>query len=111
MILEVAQIDIHAGEAPRFEEAMDRALALLADSKGFRGAKLFRSHEIRGRYHLFVNWDSIENHLVDWQKSDAFQSWRDLLQSYFVELPRVEHMMLVHNHPELRSAEVQVRNS
>ena len=100
MILEIAQIDIHAGEAPGFEEAMSQALALLADSKGFRGARLFRSHEVRDRYRLLVTWDNIENHLVDWQKSDAFKSWRRLLQSYFVELPTVEHMVLVHSHPQ-----------
>ena len=100
MILEVAQIDIHAGEAPGFEKAMEQALALLADSKGFRGARLFRSHEIRHRYRLLVTWDSIENHLIDWQKSDAFKSWRSLLQSYFAELPSVEHMELVHSHSE-----------
>ncbi len=100
MILEVAQIDINAGEAHGFEEAMDRALALLAGSKGFRGARLFRSQEVRDRYRLFVTWDKIENHVVDWQNSDAFKSWRSLLQSYFAVLPVVEHMELVHSYPE-----------
>lgn len=100
MILEVAQIDIRMGEASGFEEAMREALTLLPDSKGFRGAKLFRSHEIDHRYRLMVTWDSIENHLVDWQKSDAFKSWRGLLQSYFAEIPRVEHMVLVRSQPE-----------
>lgn len=100
MILEVAKIDIKSGEASGFEEAMQKALVLLATSQGFRGAKLFRSHEIDCRYHLQVIWDSIENHMVDWQKSEAFKSWRGLLQCYFAATPSVEHMVLVRSQPE-----------
>jgi heme-degrading monooxygenase HmoA len=100
MILEVAQIDIHAGKASGFEEAMNQALALLTSSKGFRGAKLFRSHEVGDRYRLLVTWDNIENHTVDWQKSDAFKTWRGLLQCYFAGPPSVEHMVLVRSQPE-----------
>ena len=102
MILEVAQIDIHAGRANGFEEAMGQALTLLTNSKGFRGAKLFRSQEVNDRYRLLVIWDSIENHMIDWQKSDAFKTWRGLLQSYFAGPPSVEHMVLVHSLPEGR---------
>ena len=101
MILEVAQINIRAGDESGFEETMQQALALLAGSKGFRGAKLFRSHEIGCRYHLQVFWDSIENHMVDWQQSAAFKTWRGLLQSYFAGVPSVEHMMLVRSQPEI----------
>jgi|SRR6185312_13537663 len=99
MILEVAQIDIRAGEALGFEEAMERALSLLTQSKGFRRAELFRSHEFINRYRLMVTWDDIESHLIDWQKSDAFKTWRNLLQSYFAVPPCVEHMTLVRSHP------------
>jgi len=100
MILEVAQIDIQAGEASGFEQAMNQALVLLTASKGFRGAKLYRSHEVSDRYRLLVTWDNIENHTIDWQKSAAFKTWRGLLQCYFAGTPSVEHMNLVRALPE-----------
>lgn len=100
MILEVARIDIRPDRRSDFEAAMREALGLLAESRGFRGAELYRSHEVADRYRLLVRWNTIENHTVDWQRSGAFLSWRGLLRDFFVDIPSVEHM-----HPVMERGE------
>ncbi|SLN77808.1 antibiotic biosynthesis monooxygenase family protein [Oceanibacterium hippocampi] len=99
MILEVAEIDIRKGQAREFETAMNEALGLLAQSNGFRDARLFRSHEVGDRYRLFVTWDRIEDHVIGWQNSEGFKRWRLLLLKHFASIPNVEHMKLVMERP------------
>lgn len=99
MILEIARIEIRDGREAAFEAAMREALELLAASRGFRGARLLASHERPRGYSLLVEWDTIENHTVDWQGSPAFKAWRALLADHFAAIPTVEHTTPVMHRP------------
>ena len=92
MILEIAQIDVKPGSEKEFEAGVKKAAPLFQRAKGCKGMELQRSHEKPARYRLFVKWDTVENHTVDFRGSVDFQEWRKLVGSYFASPPEVEHV-------------------
>ncbi len=92
MVLEVAEIQIRAGEQQAFEAALSRGVqTVISQSKGYRGYRLERGIESPQRYLLLIEWDTLENHTVDFRQSPSFAQWRAIVGPYFVEPPRVEH--------------------
>jgi quinol monooxygenase YgiN len=47
------------------------------------------------RYRMFVEWETIEDHMIEFRNSDAFLEWRRLCGSFFQSPPRVEHLLVV----------------
>lgn len=91
MILEIAQIEVKPGSESAFEAGVAAAAPLFRRAKGCRGMELQRSHEKPGRYRLFVTWETLENHTVDFRGSADFQAWRKLVADCFAAAPEVEH--------------------
>jgi heme-degrading monooxygenase HmoA len=91
MILEIAQIEIKQGLEAEFESGVAKAAPLFERAKGCRAMQLHRSHEFPGRYRLFVEWDTLENHVTDFRQSADFQEWRSLVAHCFLSPPHVEH--------------------
>lgn len=91
MILEIAQIDVKPGMEAEFERGVAKAEPLFRRAKGCTGMQLQRSAEKPQRYRLFVQWDTLENHTVDFRQSADFQSWRALVGHCFAGPPEVEH--------------------
>jgi len=91
MILEIAQIDIKKGMEEQFEAKVAEAMPLFQRAKGCRSMELHRSSELPGRYRLFVEWETLENHTVDFRQSDDFKEWRRLVGGCFESPPYVEH--------------------
>jgi heme-degrading monooxygenase HmoA len=91
MILEMATITVRAGEESAFEVAVGQARPLFARAKGCRGMTLRRGVEEPLTYHLLVEWETLDNHMVDFRESADFQAWRALVGSYFAEPPSVIH--------------------
>lgn len=94
MILEIAQIDVKPGLEEAFEAGVREATALFERAKGCRGMELQRSIEKPQRYRLFVRWETLENHTVDFRGSADFQAWRALVGHCFERPPEVEHTTL-----------------
>ena len=92
MIMEIAQIDVKPGMEAQFEAGVRQATSLFKRAKGCRGMALQRSHEKPQRYRLFVQWETLENHTVDFRGSPDFQEWRKLVGDCFAEPPYVEHV-------------------
>ena len=92
MILEIAQIDVKPGMEKEFEAGVSKAAPLFQRAKGCRGLTLQRSVEKPERYRLFVKWDTVENHTVDFRGSADFQEWRKLVGHCFASPPEVEHV-------------------
>lgn len=92
MILEIAQIDVKLGLEAEFEAAVGKAAPLFHRAKGCKGMELQRSIEKPGRFRLFVKWDTVENHTVDFRGSADFQEWRKLASHCFATPPEVEHV-------------------
>jgi len=96
MILEHADITIAQGQQAAFEEAIQRGIAtVISKSKGFRDATVHRGIESPERYLLTIQWDTLENHTVDFRGSDAFPAWRAIVGPFFAKPPVVEHFSLV----------------
>jgi heme-degrading monooxygenase HmoA len=91
MILEIAQIDVKAGMEAEFEANVARAAPIFKRAKGCRGMELQRGIEKPSRYRLFVRWETLENHTVDFRNSPDFQEWRGLVGHCFAAPPEVEH--------------------
>jgi heme-degrading monooxygenase HmoA len=53
--------------------------------------ELQRSVEKPARYRLFVRWETVENHNVDFRGSEDFKAWRALVGHCFATPPEVEH--------------------
>jgi heme-degrading monooxygenase HmoA len=95
MITEIAQIDVTAGSEAAFEQGVEAARPLFARAKGCRGLRLERSIEKPQRYRLFVQWETLENHTVDFRGSEDFGRWRALVGAFFATPPEVEHVTCI----------------
>lgn len=92
MVLEIAQIDVKPGMENDFETGVQKAAPLFRRAKGCKGMELQRSIERPGRYRLFVQWETLENHTVDFRGSADFTEWRKLVGHCFAQPPEVEHV-------------------
>jgi heme-degrading monooxygenase HmoA len=92
MILEIAQIDVKPGMEEAFEAGVRNATPIFQRAKGCKGMALQRSIENPARYRLFVRWETLENHTVDFRNSADFQEWRKLVAHCFAAPPEVEHV-------------------
>jgi heme-degrading monooxygenase HmoA len=92
MITEIAQLAAIPGQEAALEAAFAKARPLFERAKGFRSVTFRRSIETPGRYLLVVDWETLENHMVDFRESEDFQAWRALVTPYFAAAPVVEHV-------------------
>jgi heme-degrading monooxygenase HmoA len=96
MILELADIRIHAGQNAAFEKAIQRGLdTVISHAKGCQGYKVNRGLESPERYILQVFWDTLDDHMVGFRQSDAFRQWRAIVGPFFAAPPVVEHFDLI----------------
>jgi Uncharacterized enzyme involved in biosynthesis of extracellular polysaccharides len=99
MVTEIADFAVLPGTEDRFADAIREGLALVADTPGFRNARLTRSIETPTRFVLFIEWDTLEAHTVGFRESENFTRWRALVGPYFDGAPHVEHFDDVVTHP------------
>ena len=91
MVTEIAQIDIAPGTEREFEAGVAKARELFGRARGFKSLALHRSIEKPQRYRLVIEWETLENHTVDFRGSENFTEWRGLVGQYFAAPPEVEH--------------------
>lgn len=91
MIFEIAQLNIKPGMENEFELGVSQAIPLFKNAKGYLGLELRRVIETPGLYHLMVQWNTLENHTIDFRNSENFQKWRGLVGHCFASPPVVVH--------------------
>src|ERR1051325_10860277 len=91
MITEIAQIDVKPGTEKDFEAAVAKARPLFLRAKGGKGFELHKSIEKPQRYRLMAQWETLENHTVDFRGSEDFTAWRALVGQDFVAPPAGGH--------------------
>lgn len=91
VILEVAILNVRAGNSAAFENSFAQAAPIIAASPGHISHELRRCVEVDGRYMLLVKWQSLEDHTVGFRGSAAYQKWKALLHHYYDPFPVVEH--------------------
>jgi heme-degrading monooxygenase HmoA len=91
MILELAILDVRAGERAEFERAFAEAKTIISAMPGFDHLELQRCLELPDRYVLLVRWDRLEDHTEGFRGSAEYERWRDLLHRFYDPFPTVEH--------------------
>ena len=91
MVLEVAILDVIAGEEENFEIAFTKAQAIIATSNGYISHQLQKCIEKNNRYILLVQWETLEAHTEGFRKSPEYTQWKKLLHHFYDPFPTVEH--------------------
>ncbi|MGH9405524.1 MAG: antibiotic biosynthesis monooxygenase family protein [Terriglobia bacterium] len=91
MVLEAATLSITAGREAQFEDALRNASPIISAAKGYISHELEKCHETEGKYLLLVRWNTLEDHLVGFRQSAAFQEWRRIIQPFYQSPAAVEH--------------------
>jgi heme-degrading monooxygenase HmoA len=91
MVLEIAEITITPGTGEEFAAAVREGIRYVADTPGFRSARLTKGIETPGRFVLLIEWDSLEAHTVGFRQSENFGRWRGHIGPFLDGEPRVEH--------------------
>lgn len=94
MILELVTLDIKQGTNTAFEEALEKAQAVISQSKGYLGHQFQKCIEQENRYVLLIRWQTLEDHTKGFRESELFQQWRALIGPYFENPPFVQHYEL-----------------
>ena len=94
MVTELAEIDVKRGHEVEFEKAVAQAIPYFLRSRGCQDIKLHRSLEQPTRYRLVVEWETLEDHMVEFRNSDAFIQWRRIVGPFFANTPRIEHLVV-----------------
>jgi heme-degrading monooxygenase HmoA len=96
MILEIADIRIHADQQTAFDEAIQRGLdKVISKARGYRGFTVNKGVEHPDRYVLMIFWETLEDHTVHFRQSPAFAEWRAIVGPFFASPPQVEHFTLL----------------
>lgn len=91
MILEVAILNVRAGDGDAFESAFREASAIISSMPGYHSHEIRRCLESPNRYILLVHWQRLEDHTIGFRQSSEYQRWRTLLHHFYDPFPTVEH--------------------
>ncbi len=99
MILEVAPLQVRAGQSAAFEAAFLEAQRIISAMPGYLSHELQRCIERPGEYVLLVRWETLEAHEVGFRKSAQYQEWKRLLHHFYEPFPVVSHYEAVPGTP------------
>ncbi|MCM3584794.1 antibiotic biosynthesis monooxygenase [Mesobacillus maritimus] len=95
MVQETFLLEVKPGTEQEFEQAFQKAAALVQSAKGCIGSELQRCLEQENKYLVAIEWETVEDHLVGFKNSPAFEEMKSLIGSYYLHLPQVEHYQKV----------------
>ena len=90
MIMELVIADVQPGSEAAFEAGAAAAKPIFLNTESCHSFVVRRSIEKPSRYHLHIEWDSVEAH-EHFRTTDGFRRWRELVGVYFAGPPVVEH--------------------
>ena len=91
MILEAGYLYIVAGREAEFEAAFAEAAPIIASMKGYHWHQLQRCIEVKGKYLLLVQWETLEDHTTGFRGSPEYQTFRAKLYPFYDPAPTIEH--------------------
>ena len=95
MITEHVLLPVRPGQEDAFEAAFSHAKTIIRGAEGCEGVTLSRCVERPSGYLLLVQWQSLEDHMIGFRESDAYQEWRSMLHHFYDPAPVVEHFLQV----------------
>lgn len=103
MILEVAILNVKAGEEADFEATFAKAQSIIMGMDGYISHQLQRCLENPSRYVLLVNWQTLKDHTIGFRESKPYKVWKKSLHHYYEPFPTVEHYQLVYGKSAIES--------
>ena len=97
VVLEVAILDVKPDQQKQFEQAFQKAQAIICASSGYISHQMQKCIEKNNRYILLVNWESLEDHTEGFRGSKKYKEWSALLHHFYDPFPEVEHYLPVEN--------------
>jgi heme-degrading monooxygenase HmoA len=94
-VLEVAPLQVRAGQQAAFEAAFRQAQHIIASVPGYLSHELQRCMERPDDYILLVRWSSLQAHEVGFRQSAGYQEWKRLLHHFYDPFPTVLHYQAV----------------
>ena len=91
MIQETFLLEVKPGMEEEYEIAFKKATVLLSSAKGCLGYELQRCIEKENKYLVSIKWETVEDHLIGFKSSTAFQEMKSLIGPYYLHTPQVEH--------------------
>jgi heme-degrading monooxygenase HmoA len=91
MILEIAALQIRAGQSLAFEAAFAQAQRIISSMPGYVSHELQRCMEQDDNYVLLVRWQTLEDHTVGFRQSAQYLEWKALLHHFYDPFPTVLH--------------------
>jgi heme-degrading monooxygenase HmoA len=91
MILEVAILHLIEGKEQEFEADFKKASQYISSIRGYIKHALKKCVEEKNKYILLVEWETLENHTIDFRESEQYLEWKKLLHHYYNPFPIVEH--------------------
>lgn len=91
MILEVASLQVKAGQTTAFETAFAEAQHIIMCMDGYLSHELQRCLEDSQRYLLLVCWRDLKSHTEGFRGSPEYQQWKVLLHHFYDPFPEVLH--------------------
>ena len=95
MVTEITFFACKSGSESALEAAFVQAGEIFDRAKGCKSAVFQRSIETTGRYLLSAEWETLDNHRVDFRASQGYQAWRALVMPHLVQAPVAEHVELL----------------
>ena len=97
MILELAILNVRAGEETSFEKDFAAASKYISSIAGYLSHELHRCIETPNRYVLLARWTHLEAHTEGFRGSPQYVEWKRMLHRYYEPFPTVEHYVSVYN--------------
>jgi heme-degrading monooxygenase HmoA len=91
MVLEIAMIEVKQGLEEQFEVDFKIASKYISSIEGYLKHSLQKCIEQKNKYVLLVEWQTLENHTVNFRQSREYLEWKKLLHHYYDPFPAVEH--------------------
>ena len=91
MILEHALLQVKPGLETEFETAMREALPLIKATPGFIRLEVRPCLEVKEKYLLLVEWETLEAHTQGFRGSERYGEWKRLLHHFYEPFPLVDH--------------------
>jgi heme-degrading monooxygenase HmoA len=91
MILEVAILNVIAGQENAFLEAFLTAQEIIKNIPGYLSHQLKRCIENDSRFILLIEWQKLTDHTEGFRQSKEYQKWKKLLHHFYSPFPTVEH--------------------
>ncbi|MEK5038662.1 antibiotic biosynthesis monooxygenase family protein [Sporosarcina sp. FSL K6-3457] len=91
MILEAVMLQVKEGMEAEYEEAFRDASEIISSMKGYIAHQLQRCMEVKGKYLLLVQWETLEDHTIGFRQSSEYQQWKTKLHHFYDPFPTVEH--------------------